>query len=56
MGGVVIKEVPCSEYVDAEVIDRDFILYLDGGLKVLTEDLLDYSWFWWLMYLYNVWA
>ena len=37
MGGVAVKEVNCADYTDPLAIDRDFALYLDAGLKPLTE-------------------
>ena len=56
MGGVQIKDVECSEYTEGLEIDRDFVLYLDGGLRDLTDGMTMYSWIWWSMWLYSMWA
>ena len=56
MGGVVIKEMDCADYTTALAVDRDIALYIDAGLKEMTDSMTDYSWFWWLMWIYSMWV
>ena len=54
MGGIPIKPFTCRDYTDAASIDKDIETYIMAGLMVEAGEMTKYSWFSFLMYLWNV--
>ena len=54
MGGIPIKPFTCRDYTTAASIDKDFETYVMAGLMLEAEEMTKYSWFSFLMYLWNV--
>ena len=45
MGGVEVKPIVCSDYNNAENIERDIELYINEGLRVEDDAFMTWSWF-----------
>ena len=54
MGGVAIKPVDCKDYTTAKAIKTDIELYLNSSQEV-TENMISWGWFSFLLYLFAGW-
>ena len=51
--GVDTNPIFCFNYETAADIDRDFEFYLERGILEESNYMMDYSWFWFLMYIWG---
>ena len=53
MGGVEVKEIRCDEYIDGASLDKDFLMYINEGLIPVTNDMMTWGWFMFLLYVFG---
>ena len=46
MGGIPVKPVVCTDYVDVDTINNDIDAYFTEGLFPEAEEMLMYGWLW----------
>ena len=52
MGGIETKPVTCKEFDNAQVVDSTIDDYIKNGIIFEAEEMMEYSWLAWGMYVW----